>query len=319
MGLAQLTEIRLDLHAMFKFAIKSEFDDFDRSNPFQELEFITQPKRNLITIESQHFAPILRAADLLSRDNYVTEGGLVVPWIVTMFATSLLAGLRRGEARALMWDRIDWDNGAIRIDRAMRRGSKDINERTGAYEGEVLRMAVGLPKGDKIREVPLSDQLRAILEPLYEARDKDVQGRPFVFPNEFGGMREDTRVHNAFKNLCKWMHELVKDVPMNAKPDRELPRSRWSRFNAVAAEMLESPEFRLPDIFDRLDYRDSRNSFSSYLNELGIPQATHQQIMGHGAHDVTGTFYTRITSRAFQDARERMSLGWQFYKDDRLK
>ncbi|MDO8655353.1 MAG: hypothetical protein Q7R48_02955, partial [bacterium] len=312
---AQLIEIRIDLHSMFKFAIRTEFADFERANPFEGLEAKTRPKRALVTIESQDFGPILHAADLLSREGFVTSHGLVVPWIVQMFAVSLLAGLRRGEVIALMHDRIDWDNGAIRVDRAMRREAQEIDERLGVPVGPILRFAVNLPKGDRIREVPLSDQLAAILSPLCQHRHAAEAQHAFLWPEAGGRMKDDSRVQRAFGNFRKWMSLLAKAAPNNGKELPDLPRSRWSRINAIVELLRCNPGNRIPDIFDRLDYRDSRNSFSSYLNELGIPQATHQQIMGHGPKDVTGTFYTRITSRAFQDARSRLSAGWEIPTD----
>jgi integrase len=315
LGLAQLREVRLDLHAMFKFAVRNEFGDYDRANPFEDLEAKVQPPRALITIESQHFAPILHAADLLSRPGFVTDAGPVVPWVAQMFATSLLSGLRRGEAMAFMWDRIDWANGAIRVDRAMRRKAQDINERTGVPSGPVLRQAVNFPKGDRLREVPMSDQLIAILQPLYEQRKMNPTGRPFIWPGETDSLKEDTRVQLAFRNLCKWLDFLAKAVPLQATNTVEPALTRWSRVNEIARLMVKNPGLRIPDVFDRLDYRDTRNSFSSYLNELGLPQATHQQIMGHGPIGVTGTFYTRVTSKAFQDAREKISSGWSLGVD----
>ena len=227
-----------------------------------------------------------------------------------MFATSLLAGLRRGEATALMWDRLDWKNGAIRIDRALRRQAQDIDERTGAPSGPILRQAVNFPKGDRVREVPMSDQLIHILRPQYDQRDTTPAARPFVWPSEGGGLKEDTRVRNAFQNLCKWLDILAKAAPIAQEDRIVFKRTRWSRVNEILLAMIENPALRIPDVFDRLDYRDTRNSFSSYLNELSLPHATHQQIMGHGPKDVTGTYYTRVTSRAFQEARQKISSGW---------
>lgn len=307
-GLAQLEKVRIQLHGMFRFAAKTEFGGFERANPFDGLEARQRPRRSLITIESQHFAPILRAADLLAREGFVTRGALVVPWIVEMFATALLSGLRHGEVMALKGDRLDFANGAIRVDRALRRNAQDYDEALGRPSGPVLRQAVGLPKGDRLREVPMSDQLGTLLRKVIADRG-NTSG--LLWPGANGRPKEENRFNTSFRTLCRWLDVLAKAVPLSTCQGGVPNLTRWSRLNAIIEEMHACPELRIPDIFDLMDFRDTRNSFSSYLNEVAVPHATHQQIMGHGStSDVTLSYYTRVTSIAFKRARLAIAEGW---------
>ncbi len=57
-------------------------------------------------------------------------------------------------------------------------------------------------------------------------------------------------------------------------------------------------------------FRDTRNSFASYAEEVGIPQATREYFLGHGAKGVTNRFYTDLTSKLLSDATSRLSSGW---------
>jgi hypothetical protein len=90
----------------------------------------------------------------------------------------------------------------------------------------------------------------------------------------------------------------------------EIPKRRGWTHNPLVEEARRDPRLRLPDVFGDIDYRDTRNSFASYTNELGLSQATREHVLGHGG-GLTNTVYTEITSRAFQDARKRLSRGWK--------
>lgn len=291
LGIPQLNEVRTDLSQLFEVA--PDFDDAyeERRNPFQGLSFEVAPQRAKVTLESASFDPILNATFTLVKAN------LAVDWVAQMFATSLLAGLREGEVMALMANRIDWNRKIITVDRALRLNAQDVDDETGLPSGEIKRMALGLPKNDKTRIVPMSNQLITILEPLCEKIDTKAP-RPFLWQNGSGGMKELTRLQLGFTTLRKNLGLMAK-----------FEHGRWSKLNDLIDELKERKDQHLPKVFDRLDFRDTRNSFASYANEVGMPQATREAILGH-SKGITNVVYTELTATALKDAQKRLSRGW---------
>jgi len=94
------------------------------------------------------------------------------PWYV-MILCGLRAGLRQGELLELRWDDVDLVKGVLRIRRAI-------------YDG-----VIDVPKGGRMREVPLSDELRAALRKL-----------PSRFAHGLVWPRADGR--NLTKGEAKW-------------------------------------------------------------------------------------------------------------------
>jgi len=299
LGLPQFSQCRMDMHGLFE-ALDS-FDERlgDKRNPFASLTFQSPEARARVSIESQHFPGVDYACRRL------VEEGLITDWVAAQFLTSLFGGLRLGEVMALCVDQIDFEHGIIIVDRAMREQDQDIldprkRDARGRMmpEGPVRRIAVNLPKGDKVRLVPMSDQLAAILRPWTKKPKIDGARWHFLFPSENGTMREQTRQTLAFATLCKRMGELASRESLTGRG--------WARNPLIQ-------EFRsvaLPEVWDVIVYRDTRNSFSSYAEEVGVPQATREAIMGHGAIGVTNRFYTDVTSKLLQDARQLLTQGW---------
>jgi integrase len=300
LGLPQFNECRLDMHGMFE-ALDSFDERFaDKKNPFAGLAFKARETRAHICIESGHFAAVEYACRSL------VEAGLATDWVTAQFLTSLFGGLRLGEVMALCRDQLDFANGIIRVDRAMREKDREIldprkKDAKGRMipAGEVKRMAINLPKGDKIRLVPMSDQLAAILRPFYDQPKVAGAKWDLLFPSAKGDLREETRQAHGFGTLCKRLDEIAK---------QECKGGRGWPANPVLDEFEEGA---LPDIWDVIVFRDTRNSFATYAEEVGIPQATREAILGHGAKGVTNRFYTDITSKLLQDARSLLSNGWQ--------
>ena len=310
LGLAQFEKVRTDLHAMFECLDSFSADYEERKNPFSGLEFSQRPPRAKVTIESTHFAAIVNVCEIF------VEHGLCVDWIVEVFLTSMLSGLREGEVLALCRDQLDFDNGAIIVDRALRRDSREINPRTRLETGPVLRQAMSFPKGgsptnDKTRVVPMSDQLATLLKERLDSAKHNPGGWELLWPAESGKLRELTRFRTAWTTLRDRLNELARLAPLNHRSEDwpEIPRRQGWQKNHVVAFARDDARFRLPNIFGDIDFRDTRNSFASYMNEVGISQATREHILGHGG-GLTNTVYTVVTSTAFQDARERLTNGW---------
>lgn len=296
-GLTQLEETKFDLHGMFEDA--GSFDEIyeDKKNPFAGLEGKKPPERVQVTIESGFFAPLLHACQSFVANDLATE------WIATSFLISLLSGLREGEVMALCRDQLDFENGAILVDRALKADAQEVAKGTTVYRGPVLRLAVGLPKRDKVRSVPMSDQLAAILKPIH-ARASTPGIWDFLFPNEKGQLREPTRFFTAWKTMRTRLDETAK---------LEERKGRGVKANPLINQIQRDKKLALPKLFADIEFRDTRNSFSSYCNEVGVQEATREQIMGHGPKGVTNRHYTMITSAAFQDAKKKLSEGWKAF------
>jgi len=291
LGLPQFNEVRTDLSQMFELAADVDPSYGERRNPFSDLSFESAPPRAMVTLESSQFEPLLDVAFEL------VDLKLATPWVVEMFATSLLAGLREAEVIALMANRIDWNRRIITVDRALRLDAQDVDDASGIPMGPIKRLALGLPKKNKTRVVPISDQLEAILKPLWIATDRSVE-RPFLWPNEAGGMREPTRFHLSFSTLRSRFLAVS-----------TFQHGRWKRLNDLIDEIEADKTRHLPKVFTRLDFRDTRNSFASYTNEVRITQATREAILGH-AKGITNVTYTDMTRKTVEDARKQLSNGW---------
>lgn len=312
LGVAQFEKVRTDLHALFEClpSFSPEFED--RRNPFAGLDANARPPRAKITIESQHFGAIWRACHRFA------EEGLCTRFVADMFLTSLLSGLRLGETMALCRDQLDFEHGAILVDRAMRRHSRAIDPKTRLETGSVLRQAVhypkcGTPHNQRARVVPMADALVTLLQRTCERTRTSSSGWDLLWPSESGGLRENARFRTAWVTLRERLHELATLAPLRQSDDvwPEIPKRRGWSHNPLVAEARARPELRLPDVFAEIDFRDTRNSFASYMNELGLSQATREHFLGHGGGGLTNTVYTVVTSGAFQDARHRMSKGWR--------
>jgi integrase len=317
LGLSQFEKVRTDLHFLFECLPSFSSDYEDRKNPFADLDFISPPPRVKVTIESQFFGAIAHAC------NELTAEGLCTEWIVEIFQTSLLSGLREGEVMALCADQLDFKNGAIIVDRAVRRDAREIDPITRVEVGPVLRQAINLPKGgtptnNKTRIVPMCDQLAAILQRVC-ARERPSHGAwDLLWPGETGKLREQTRFRTAWTTLRERLNEIALYAPLIHESGQwpAVPkRQGWPR-NIVVDAARRNASLRLPNIFKNIDFRDTRNSFASYMNEIGLSQATREHILGHGG-GLTNAVYTVVTSGAHQDARRRLTAGWLTAADGR--
>lgn len=312
-GLGQLEKVRTDLHALFECLDSFSPEYEDRKNPFAGLDFRVRPPRVKSTIESQHFAAVCHACGRF------IELGLAAEWVTQMFMVSLLSGLREGEVAALCRDQLDFKNGAIVVDRAMRRTSRAIDPRTRLEAGPVLRQAMNLPKGGthgnpKARIVPMSDQLAAILRPIAERRRTTGAEWDLLWPSDAGTIREMALFRNVWRNLVKRLNEVAALAPLenDGGPWPDIPKLRGWTHNPVIEEARADVKLRLPNVFGGIDFRDTRSSFASYMNEMNLSQATREHILGH-ANGLTNWTYTEVTSKAFQDARRRISRGWKAF------
>ncbi|MBS1701787.1 MAG: hypothetical protein JST12_09000 [Armatimonadetes bacterium] len=311
LGLAQLEKVRTDLFAMFEFLPKFSPDYQDRRNPFANLEFVERAPRAKVTLESSTFSAIVNVCDLYA------EYGLCTRWISEMFLTSLLSGIREGEVMALCEDQLDFENGAIVVDRAFRRDSRNLNPITRLEEGPILPQAINYPKrgtaqNDRTRVVPMSDQLAAILRRAVDARPDTPAGQwKLLWPSRNGTLKQLSRFTKCWYTLRDRLHELATYAPKEIEPFEwpELPTGRGRTRNPLIELAEVNSSIQLPNKFGAIDFRDARSSFGSYINEIGLTQATREAILGHEGR-ITNSVYTEITSATFQEARRKLTEGW---------
>jgi len=286
-GLSQLAECRFDLNGYFNAAIKMDF--YEWANPFSNLDFTPPTPRSRTTVESQDFSNILRTMDLL------VGHGLALQWIADMFQIALLSGMRQGEILALMGKKIDLDRKAVLVDRALARNARNVDE-YGVPYGKPEAQALSFPKGGnqadpKARWVAIPDQLIPVLQRLKECNEG------LVFGTDDDKLKQGVRFHNAWSTLRSRLIDIVKGEETRRKATQ------------TVIEVLKAENIKLPDVWTRIDFRDTRNSFASYAAEVGIPEPTRMALMGHTGSSVTFKSYTALTNRAFIDAQKRLTDG----------
>lgn len=115
-----------------------------------------------------------------------------------IFQTAINTGMRRGEILALTWDKIDFENNIITVNKSLTRFNK-----------------ITLPKNNSsIREVPLNSSLKNLLLELkkfnknkinYSLKGNEItisnnNDYDFLFRNEYGGFVSISNVNSIFGN-----------------------------------------------------------------------------------------------------------------------
>lgn len=288
-GLSQLGECRTDLIGYFRTAIKNEF--YEWANPFEDLDFTAPLPRKHVTIESQQFADVLYALGLL------VSKGLVLQWVADVFTLSLLTGMREGESMALRGHCINLERKAVLVNRSWSRKARNVDE-SGVPYGEVVTPALSFLK--ERDQFDSGDHWKAIPDPLLPlmTRLKDAAGNGLVFCTADGKLKEPTRFYEAFDTLRNRLDEVAKGE-----------KTRWSLRNEVIEELRDAG-VKLPDIWEAIVFRDTRNSFASYAAEVKIPEAIRMALMGHKGETVIMIKYTDLTTKGFLSAQEALSGGW---------
>ena len=119
------------LHAVFRSAVKS---DLIRANPATDLELPKVHRKPIVPPDKKDILAILKAAP----QEYQT-----------LFLLDITTGLRRGEILALRWKNVDWINGELLIDSAI----KKIKSTDGAHQ---WGWKIGTTKGGRSRRVGLA-------------------------------------------------------------------------------------------------------------------------------------------------------------------
>lgn len=188
--------------------------------------------------------------DLIVGHHLIHRAGL---WAILM----LLAGLRRGEALALQWEDIDFEENVIHITKALHfESNKAIQSTTKTEAG--------------IRDVPMIPLLRECLE-RYEDRNGSVcrnsSGKPIESQSAFKRGWESWL--NAMENIL----------------NGELPFQPGRR-----SDLKDDPDRK------RFNVRthDLRHTFCTMLYKAGVGLKEAQYIMGHADSAMTLEVYTHL-------------------------
>ena len=174
MSFSHVTKLRMVMQEMFHQAYRSRLIAFD---PSDGLKLPKNEKRSHRSITDEERTHILEVA------SYHPSG----LWVLLILYT----GLRPGEAAALQWKDIDFDQNEIHVYKAIESGTKTVK-------------APKTPAG--VRDIPMRQELRDRL--------LDAQGRPddLVFPAPAGGVRSANSLQRLWGSFA---HAL--DLHMGAK------------------------------------------------------------------------------------------------------
>jgi len=180
----------------------------------------------------------------------------------------MLAGLRRGEATALTWDDIDFDNRTIYVEK-----SYDFKN--------------GLTKDTKteagMRKIIINDFLLDMLKNAYENRDTTNKfNSQFVIQKVKGGRMTET----AWKRMFEIYNEFLRAEAME-----------YYLYNKVKKE----------DRYEPFTIHQLRHTYCSMLQWSGVDMKTAQELMGHSEIDVTANTYTHVNTNSKERAAELQS------------
>jgi len=294
----QLKELRGELCTLGERFGDIEPKAANLRNPFDGIVLTRRPTREKTTVGREMHSALVRVCGLL------TDAGLAQRYAAEMWLTALFTGLRFGETVPLSLEQIDLEKGVLLVDRAMRVDHREIPAGTWQEVGDIKSWALHLPKGGRpdpdprerrVRRVPISDQAKAVLAPIVE-RAK-ASGSQLLWPDDLGQPKAKKNVLLAFETLTERLAEVAKGSEV----------TRRGRARNIVIEETQRLGIALPDAFDNLIFRDSRNSFTTLCNELAMTDATRDAIMGHLPKGVGAKHYIEITDAALEGARKLLS------------
>lgn len=205
--------------------------------------------------------------DALNKD----EANFIKPLCITL----MFAGLRIGEALALKWKNIDFDNKTIKVERAITQVPKFDEQ--GNIKDRIT--VIGDTKTTcSVREIPVAD---IVIETLKQWKDKQnhrQQADPdvtailtsptsFVFANDDGSYRTYSGTRKIF--------------------DRFKRRNGLDKFN--------------------IHFHGLRHTFSNMLFEMNENPKVIQQLLGHRDVKTTITVYNSVNSDYVREATDRLN------------
>lgn len=184
----------------------------------------------------------------------------------------LYAGLRRGEALALQWGDIDFDQNTITISRALH------------FEGN--QAVIGSPKTSSgVRTVPLLPPLKRALESV-----------PLPHISEYicTGMKGQIVTSAILKSSWRAYLNTMANV---INRDTKQPLTPGRRSDKDANREVPRRAFAIQT-------HDLRHTFCSMLYDAGVDVKTAQKLMGHSSPEITMRIYTHLSTE-----KEKLSIG----------
>ena len=273
-ALGTLDSIHCLLHPTFELAVR---DDIIRKNPttgaMKEVNRRSGKNRGIrhaLTIEQQR-----------AFMNYIANSPVYYHWW-PLFTFLLGTGCRIGEAIALRWDDLDFENKMI-----------TINHSIANYKSEEKNKCVSTlstPKTEAgIRTIPMLDVVYDALK--LEEEDQQENGfnetvidgvSGFVFQNRFGNILNQQAVNSAIKRIVT-----------NYNNEEEITAAR---------------EKRNPLILPYFSCHILRHTFATRLCEQETNLKVIQSIMGHRNIETTMDIYAEATDEKKKESFENLSV-----------
>ena len=217
-----------------------------------------------------------KAMPLEIRDRFLEaldkdEANFIKPLCITL----MFAGLRIGEALALKWKNIDFNNKTIRVERAITQVPKFDEQ--GNIKDRIT--VIGDTKTTcSVRDIPVTDIVIDTLKQWKNKQNKRQQTNPdvtailtsptsFVFANDDGSYRTYSGTRKIF--------------------DRFKRRNGLNKFN--------------------IHFHGLRHTFSNMLFEMNENPKVIQQLLGHRDVKTTITVYNSVNSDYVREATDRLN------------
>ena len=217
-----------------------------------------------------------------------------MPWVFAYYT-----GMRTGELKLLLWAWVDWSRWVVVI-------------------------PVGVSKNEKIRIVPIYDEMREHLKQAFQLRDPAC---PYLLQHEgrqtkswrtaFANARSRARLTKLLtKPLADQVQKLNQSqlTAFDWVPDAEVP----ALFERTLAETLS--EQQIKDAFPghkptRVLFHDQRRTAVRNMERAGIQRTIARGCSGH----LTESIYTRYAIGAEKDALAVGEQMTEFHRAERAK
>lgn len=273
-ALGTLDSIHCLLHPTFELAVR---DDIIRKNPatgaMKEVNRKSGKNRGIrhaLTIEQQR-----------AFMNYIANSPVYYHWW-PLFTFLLGTGCRIGEAIALRWDDLDFENKMITINHSI------VNYKSAEKNKCVSTLST--PKTEAgVRTIPMLDVVYDALK--LEEEDQQENGfnetvidgvSGFVFQNRFGNILNQQAVNSAIKRIV-----------INYNNEEEITAAR---------------EKRNPLILPYFSCHILRHTFATRLCEQETNLKVIQSIMGHRNIETTMDIYAEATDKKKKESFENLSV-----------
>ena len=209
------------------------------------------------------------------------------------FNLAIQAGLRRGEALALTWNDINFDNQIISVTKAV------SETKNGQIIGKTKTPSA-------VREIYVSREVMDLLENWYD------QQKEMCMLSEWQGMPLSRINQNPvfIQTTSKKVNGIIVSH-LGQRMDLHTPEDRFKRilndYNALVASQAETlPEDqkkrKLAEQLPVIRLHDLRHTFASILIGNGCDIVTVSKLMGHASPSITMDVYSHLLRRNAQDA-----------------